>query len=108
MYEYKCKVVRVVDGDTVDVDIDLGFGVWLHKERVRIIGMDTPESRTRDKEEKKYGLAAKAELKVLLDDDDIKLVILPLNLPYLALIPIREYSLMLNYLQIFLQISQDS
>ena len=52
MYEYKCKVVRVVDGDTVDVDIDLGFGVWLHKERVRIIGMDTPESRTRDKEEK--------------------------------------------------------
>ena len=70
MYEYKCKVVRVVDGDTVDVDIDLGFGVWLHKERVRIIGMDTPESRTRDKEEKKYGLAAKAELKVLLDDDD--------------------------------------
>ena len=74
MYEYKCKVVRVVDGDTVDVDIDLGFGVWLHKERVRIIGMDTPESRTRDKEEKKYGLAAKAELKVLLDDDDIKLV----------------------------------
>ena len=74
MYEYKCKVIRVVDGDTVDVDIDLGFGVWLHKERVRIIGMDTPESRTRDKEEKKYGLAAKAELKVLLDDDDIKLV----------------------------------
>ena len=74
MYEYKCKVVRVVDGDTVDVDIDLGFGVWLHKERVRIIGMDTPESRTRDKEEKKYGLAANAELKVLLDDDDIKLV----------------------------------
>ena len=51
MYEYKCKVIRVVDGDTVDVNIDLGFGVWLHKERVRIQGIDTPESRTRDKEE---------------------------------------------------------
>ena len=74
MYEYKCKVIRVVDGDTVDVNIDLGFGVWLHKERVRIQGIDTPESRTRDKEEKVYGLAAKAELKVLLDDDNVKLI----------------------------------
>ena len=73
MYEYKCKVVRVVDGDTVDVDIDLGFGVWLHKERVRIIGIDTPESRTRDKEEKSMDYL-QTELKVLLDDDDIKLV----------------------------------
>jgi micrococcal nuclease len=59
MYEYKCKILRVVDGDTVDVDIDLGFGVWLRKERVRMMGIDTPESRTRDKEEKKFGLAAK-------------------------------------------------
>ena len=74
MYEYKCKVIRVIDGDTVDVNIDLGFGVWLHKERVRIQGIDTPESRTRDKEEKVYGLAAKAELKVLLDDDNVKLI----------------------------------
>ena len=55
MYEYKCKILRVVDGDTVDVDIDLGFGVWLRKERVRMMGIDTPESRTRDKEEKKFG-----------------------------------------------------
>ena len=55
MYEYRCKVTRVVDGDTVDIDIDLGFGVWLHKERERIYGIDTPESRTRDKVEKKYG-----------------------------------------------------
>ena len=74
MYEYKCEVIRVVDGDTVDVNIDLGFGVWLHKERVRIQGIDTPESRTRDKEEKVYGLAAKAELKALLDDDNVKLI----------------------------------
>ena len=63
MYEYRCKILRIVDGDTVDVDIDLGFGVWLKKERVRIMGIDTPESRTRDKEEKKFGLAAKAWVK---------------------------------------------
>ena len=68
MYEYRCKVTRVVDGDTVDVDIDLGFGVWLHKERVRIYGIDTPESRTRDLEEKKYGLAAKEFVKEFVRD----------------------------------------
>ena len=66
MYEYRVNVVKVVDGDTVDVDIDLGFGVWLKDERVRIMGIDTPESRTRDKVEKKFGLAAKARLKSLL------------------------------------------
>ena len=59
MYEYKCKIVKVIDGDTVDVDIDLGFGVWLHKERIRLYGIDTPESRTRDLVEKKYGNMAK-------------------------------------------------
>jgi micrococcal nuclease len=66
MYEYKCKVLRVVDGDTVDVDIDLGFGVWMHKERVRMMGIDTPESRTRDLVEKAFGLASKERLKELL------------------------------------------
>ena len=59
MYEYKCKLVKVVDGDTIDVDIDLGFGVWMRNQRIRMHGIDTPESRTRDLEEKKYGLAAK-------------------------------------------------
>ena len=59
MYEYKCKIRKVVDGDTVDVDIDLGFGVWLRKQRVRLVGIDTPESRTKDLEEKKYGLGCK-------------------------------------------------
>jgi len=44
MYEYHCKIVKIVDGDTVDVDIDLGFGVWLKKERVRVNGIDTPET----------------------------------------------------------------
>jgi micrococcal nuclease len=59
MYEYRCTVVKIVDGDTVDVDIDLGFGVWMKKQRIRLYGIDTPESRTRDLEEKKYGLMAK-------------------------------------------------
>jgi len=66
MYEYRVNVIKVVDGDTVDVDIDLGFGVWLKDERVRIMGIDTPESRTSDKVEKKFGLAAKNRLKQLL------------------------------------------
>ena len=57
MYEYKCKLIKVIDGDTVDVDIDLGFGVWLKKERVRIMGIDTPESRTSNKVEKLFELA---------------------------------------------------
>ena len=55
MYEYKVNILKVVDGDTVDVDIDLGFGIWLKNERVRIMGIDTPESITSDKTEKKYG-----------------------------------------------------
>ena len=59
MYEYRCSIVKVIDGDTVDVDIDLGFGVWMTNERVRLYGIDTPESRTRDLDEKKYGLLAK-------------------------------------------------
>ena len=59
MYEYKVEIVKVIDGDTVDVNVDLGFGVWLHKERVRLYGIDTPESRTSDVTEKIYGLAAK-------------------------------------------------
>ena len=71
MYEYKCKILKVVDGDTVDVDIDLGFGVWLHKERVRIMGIDTPESRTSDKVEKVFGLAAKERLISLLGENAI-------------------------------------
>ena len=71
MYEYKCKVTRVVDGDTVDIDIDLGFGVWLHKERVRIYGIDTPESRTRDKVEKRFGLLAKEFVKQFVKGSSI-------------------------------------
>ncbi len=59
MYEYSCQVTRVVDGDTIDADLDLGFNIH-HKCRVRLYGIDTPESRTRDKDEKARGkLAAK-------------------------------------------------
>ena len=66
MYEYRVTILKIVDGDTVDVDIDLGFGVWLRNERVRIMGIDTPESRTSNKLEKVFGLAAKNRLKELL------------------------------------------
>ena len=59
---YSCKLVRVVDGDTADAMIDLGFNVWV-KERIRFYGVDTWESRTRNLEEKKKGLAAKAYVK---------------------------------------------
>lgn len=71
MYEYRVKVLRVVDGDTVDVDIDLGFGVWIHNERVRIMGIDTPESRTSNDVEKLFGLAAKTRLGELLGETAI-------------------------------------
>jgi micrococcal nuclease len=63
VYEYRVKIRRVVDGDTVDVDIDLGFGVWLKKQRIRLYGIDTPESRTRDHVEKRFGNMAKDYLK---------------------------------------------
>lgn len=71
MYEYRCKIVRVVDGDTVDIDIDLGFGVWLLDERVRIEGIDAPESRTSDKVEKVFGLLAKEWLQERLPEGSI-------------------------------------
>ena len=66
MQTYKCTILRGVDGDTVDVDIDLGFGVWMRKERIRVLGIDTPESRTRDKVEKTYGIMAKEFVKSYL------------------------------------------
>ena len=65
---YKCVIQRIVDGDTVDVNIDLGFGIWLYKERVRIAGIDTPEKRTRDKVEKIFGLAATAQAHTLIPE----------------------------------------
>ena len=69
--EYDVVLLKAVDGDTVDVDIDLGFGVWLKGERVRIMGIDTPESRTSDEVEKLFGKAAKARLKELLHEGGV-------------------------------------
>ena len=71
MWEYRAKILKVIDGDTVDVDIDIGFGMWIHNERVRIMGIDTPESRTSNDIEKKFGLAAKERLKELLRETAI-------------------------------------
>ena len=67
MYEYRSSLVKIIDGDTIDVDLDLGFAVVLKKQRIRLYGINTPESRTRDLEEKRYGLAAKARLRELLE-----------------------------------------
>jgi len=72
--EFHVTITKVVDGDTVDVDIDLGFSTVLKKQRVRLMGIDTPESRTRDLVEKLFGKAAKAHLKKLLSEGDITLV----------------------------------
>ena len=68
-YEYSAKLDRVVDGDTCDALIDLGFNTWV-KKRIRFKGVDTWESRTRDLDEKKKGLEAKAYTKHILEDSD--------------------------------------
>lgn len=66
MYTYKAKLDRIIDGDTIDAHINLGFDITIHK-RIRLAGIDTPESRTRDLEEKARGLASKERLKELLE-----------------------------------------
>ena len=79
MYEYRVKqVLKVVDGDTIDVDIDLGFDISLTK-RVRLAGIDTPESRTKDKEEKVLGLEVKEILKKKLKE--AKTIVIKTQLP---------------------------
>ena len=75
MYQYRCKIVRVVDGDTVDVDIDLGFGIWMHKERIRVYGIDTPESRTRDVTEKVFGKLATEAVKTFLPEGSMQTLV---------------------------------
>lgn len=74
MHEYQANLVKIVDGDTLDADIDLGFSVWVRK-RIRLVNIDTWESRTRDKEEKKKGLAAKARLKELIKENKNQFII---------------------------------
>ena len=68
-HEFKAKLVRVVDGDTIDADIELGFSIFM-RDRIRLMGIDTPESRTRNLEEKSWGLAAKHRLIELLAETD--------------------------------------
>lgn len=72
-FEYNAQLIKVLDGDTIDCYIDLGFDLKI-KKRVRYMGIDTWESRTRDKEEKKKGLAAKARNKELLEAGTFKIV----------------------------------
>tara|TARA_Y100001938_G_C8093774_1_gene436813 strand:+ start:1157 stop:1519 length:363 start_codon:yes stop_codon:yes gene_type:complete len=74
LYHYSAEVTRVVDGDTVDAFVDLGFDMH-SKQRVRLYGINTPECRTRDKEEKVAGFAAKARLKEMLRENKNKCVI---------------------------------
>ena len=74
MYTYKAILDRVVDGDTVDALIDLGFDTHV-KKRIRLYGMDAWESRTRDKEEKVKGLAAKARLIQILDENENEFIL---------------------------------
>ena len=75
VYEYPAEVTKIVDGDTIDANIDIGFSVFV-KKRIRLMGMDTWESRTRDLEEKAKGLAAKARLKDLLKQQDNKFLLI--------------------------------
>lgn len=74
MFEYKATVKRVIDGDTVDAIVDLGFKV-AYSCRIRLAGIDTPESRTRDLTEKRYGLGAKHRMQELLDGNNGKFVL---------------------------------
>ncbi len=74
LYEFNVTVTKVVDGDTIDVDIDLGFSVVLKKQRVRLMGIDTPESRTRDLVEKVFGKASKYHLTDILSRGAVTLI----------------------------------
>ena len=73
MFTYDCEVTYIVDGDTCDVKIDLGFDVF-YKTRVRLHGINAPESRTRDKEQKYRGLQAKARFSELVREKDTRIV----------------------------------
>lgn len=75
-YEYNAKVKDVVDGDTIVVDIDLGFNVVFFDQKVRLIGIDTPESRTSNKVEKQFGTLSKEFVKKFIDECDKKTVII--------------------------------
>ena len=79
MYEYKSEVTRVVDGDTVDAMIDLGFGIWIIR-RVRLYGINTSETKTKDKEEEKKGLIAKKRVIDVLKKSNNKILLTSVGL----------------------------
>lgn len=72
-YIYRCEIVRVVDGDSIDVNVDLGWSIIVRNQRIRLYGLDAPESRTRNLEEKKYGKASKKFVEDFLNSDNILL-----------------------------------
>jgi micrococcal nuclease len=73
MYTYSAQVTKIIDGDTIEIDLDLGFGVWYRNQRVRLNGIDTPESRTKDKDEKIRGELSKSKLKELIEEKRVKI-----------------------------------
>ena len=74
MYQYKCKIIEIIDGDTVKVDIDVGFNIWMNNMVVRLLGVDSPESRTSDPIEKSFGILSKKRLAELLPISSVQTV----------------------------------
>lgn len=71
MYEYRAKINRIIDGDSIVVDIDLGFNTWINNKHVRLYGIDTPECRTKDLDEKARGNMAKSRVESLIQPGDL-------------------------------------
>ena len=74
MYQYKCKIIEIIDGDTVKVDIDVGFNIWMNNMVIRLLGVDSPESRTSDPIEKSFGILSKKRLAELLPISSVQTV----------------------------------
>tara|TARA_R110002072_G_scaffold271290_1_gene431274 strand:+ start:340 stop:675 length:336 start_codon:yes stop_codon:yes gene_type:complete len=75
MYKYQALCVKIIDGDTIDAFVDLGFDLWIRK-RIRLFGIDTPETRTKDLKEKQKGIAAKGFLKQTLEKNNYEFILL--------------------------------
>lgn len=74
MYQYKCKIVEIIDGDTVKVNIDVGFNIWMNNLVIRMLGIDSPESRTQDPIEKSFGLLSKKRLEEILPVNSAQII----------------------------------
>ena len=74
MYQYNCKIIEIIDGDTVKVDIDVGFNIWMNNMVIRLLGIDSPESRTSDPIEKSFGILSKQRLAEILPISSIQTV----------------------------------